>query len=299
MIDLVLRPNEFTSFTSFYLEQFWRKFFNISYYDPTKTYDKNRTLFAVWWQTVDSDPWPAHMRDLGYKVVVDNIWERQKFRTDYHWIEHKYSMRWNESLWWESLGYADYVPQRNLEYLAFMQMRLAKPERDRIHNELGQFLDRMLWSYLAKNKTLADDTTDELSGQRYMHPNWYNKTYCSLVVETYVNGGLHASEKTYKPIAYYHPFMTISVPGTLAFLKNAGFETFDNLFDESYDNIHNLDLRLDIIKSNLESIRLDKSYDKLTLDKIEYNHNKFFNKQETLTSMEQEIVNPLLEYAEA
>jgi hypothetical protein len=298
MIDLVLRENEFTSFTSFYLEDFWKKFFNISLYDPTKKYNKNRTLFAVWWQNVDSDPWVKKMKEDGYKLIVDNIWEKQTFRKDFYWIEHKYSMRWNESLWWESLGYSEYTPKKRSQYIALMQLRLKRPERDIIVDKLDFFLNQMLWSYLAKNKKLPYDTDDENSGQRYMHPFWYDTTYCSLVVETSISGDLHVSEKSYKPIAYYHPFMSLSVPGTLQFLKDAGFETFDNLFNEDYDNIESLDLRLEIIKENLRSVSLNSYYDKLTLDKLEHNHNHFFNKEKILFHMQKEIIEPILEYAE-
>ena len=297
MIDLVLRAGEFTSFTSYYLEDFWKKFFNLSYYDSNKTYDKKRTLFVVWWQNL-SDPWITKMKNDGYKIIVDNLWEKQTFRSDFYWMEHKYSMRWNESLWWESLGYSNYKPKKNLQYIALMQMRQQKQERDYILNYFESLLNTMLWSYQAKEKFLPNDTNDENSGQRYMHPTWYDSTFCSIVIETFVQYEFHVSEKSYKPIAYYHPFLSISVPGTVQFLKDAGFETFDNIFDESYDNKQSFQERLKIIKENLSNIRIDTSYDKLTLDKLEYNHNYFFNKEKTYQSIEDEIIKPILEYAE-
>jgi hypothetical protein len=297
-IDLVLRPNEFTSFTSFYLEEFWRRYFNISLYDSQKTYDKNRTLFAVWWMNVDTDPWVKDMQSQGYKIVVDNLWERRTYRDDFYWIEHKYSMGWNESLWWEALGYSTYYPQKNLEYIALLQLRLQKPERDCIVDSFDALLPKILWSYLSRGKLLPNDADmNDPSVQRYMHESWYNTTYCSVVTESFQHGDIHISEKSYKPLAYYHPFMVLGCPGTLQSLKEAGFETFNNLFDESYDTIDNFESRLKIVKSNLENIDL-KDYDKLTLDKLEHNHNHFFNKARTLELIEKEIIIPLIEYAE-
>jgi len=298
-IDLILRPDEFTSFTSYYLEDFWRNFFNISYYDSNKTYDKNNTVFVVWWMSAENDLWPREMKDQGYKIAVDNLWDRRRFREDFYWIEHEYSMRWNESLWWRALGYADYFPLDKPEYLSLMQLRQRKPARDYIISELNDLLDRMLWSYLAIGKRLPNDTLDEQQGQRYMHPSWYGKTYCTVLVETFLDLPLHVSEKSYKPLAYYHPFLSVSAPGTLAFLKEAGFETFDNIFDESYDNMLAFEDRISVIKSNLKNIDIKNGYDKLTLDKMKHTHDLFFNETRVKEEMHHNIVLPLLEYAAA
>lgn len=296
-IDLVLRSEEFTSFTSYYLEEFWNKFFNVSWYDPDKTYDKTRTLFAVWWANVNNDPWIEDMKQQGYKIVVDNLWEGVTHRTDYYWIEHPRSMCWNESLWWHALGYSAYRPQKDLQYRALMQLRSRKPARDMIVEHLNSLLPEILWSYLPRNQMLPNDTTDALQGQRYMHPSWYDQTFCSLVVETGQTGNFHVSEKSYKPLAYYHPCIIFGVPGTLKFLRDYGFETFENIFDESYDVIDNFDQRLEIIERNIEIIELDH-YDKLTQDKIQHNHALFFNEDLVLKNIQHYVVEPLIHYAE-
>ena len=71
---LVLRPNEFTSFTSYYLEEFWSRYFDISLYESNKTYDQSGTVFAVWWMNAD-DEYSRRLLDQGHKVIVDNLWE--------------------------------------------------------------------------------------------------------------------------------------------------------------------------------------------------------------------------------
>jgi hypothetical protein len=297
-INLVLQPDQFTSFTSYYLEEYWRRYFDISIYDPVKTYEKKGTVFVVWWMEADRDPWCRTMQDKGYKVAIDNLWEPLTLRDDYHWIEHKFSMRWNESLWWRALGYESYRPNKQVRYRALMQMRQPKPSRDLILDFFQDTLSSLLWSYMAKNKRLPLDTDDPLQGQRYMHPSWYDETYCSVVVETFQDKILHASEKSYKPIAYYHPYMIVSVPGALDRLKEQGFATFDNIFDESYDQKVELESRLQIIQSNLRSMDVGTGYDQETLARIKHNHDLFFDVTLVETAMTQEIVLPLLEYAE-
>ena len=297
-IKLILRPGEFTSFTSYYLESFWNLYFDISYYNPNQTYDKQRTLFAVWWQNADSD-WVRNMRDSGYKVVVDNLWEATTHRSDFYWLEHKYAFWWNESLWWQSLGYSSYIPKKDLKYSALLQVRRASLIRENIieYFKHHSTINSMLWSYLGKNKKLPGDCDDIDKSQRFMNPSWYDSTYCSLVIETSQVQPTFVTEKSYKPIAYFHPFMIIGSPGTLAFLRQAGFETFDNLFDESYDSVHDLHQRLDIINSNLLHIDLT-NYDTLTLDKLSHNHHRFFDENFVKNSMISELVTPLIAYAE-
>ena len=71
----------------------------------------------------------------------------------------------------------------------------------------------------------------------------YDKTvflnsFFSLVTETEnLDKILFLTEKTYKPIYTLHPFLMWSSRGHLSELKNQGYETFPDLFDESYDDM--------------------------------------------------------------
>ena len=47
------------------------------------------------------------------------------------------------------------------------------------------------------------------------------------------------SEKAFKGIAYKHPFILLSTPGTLNCLTKIGYQTFDGIIDETYDTIEN------------------------------------------------------------
>jgi hypothetical protein len=293
-IKLVLRPNEFTSFTSYYLESFWREYFDIEYYDSGCKYDRANTVFAVWWMNADTE-WPKQMQENGYLVAVDNLWERSTGRTDYHWMENPWWFWYNESLWWTALGLDQYRPNKQLVYTAFMPIRRAKPARDIIVDRLGNLKQTMLWSY--QNQTLPYDTQDLDQGQRHASPFWYDSSYSSLVVETRQQDPLYITEKTFKPVAFYHPFQVIAMPGVLAKLKEQGFETYSNLFDESYDTIEDLDQRLAIIINNLKEIKLIE-YDLLTKEKMQYNHNRFFDTDLVKQRIVTEIINPLINYVQ-
>lgn len=295
-IKLVLRPGEFTSFTSYYLEPLWREYFDIQCYDSTQTYDHN-SVFAVWWMNAN-DPWIRDRFDNGHCILVDSLWEVPgsiKVYKDYYQIENPNWFWYNESLWWHAMGYNNYSPCENFKHCALMPMRKVKPERDYILSKLGNIKDSMLWSY--KERSLPNDILDPNQGQRYVNRQWYDTTWSSLVVETQAKGPLFLTEKTFKPLAFHHPFQVIASAGTLNKLRNLGFETYSNLFDESYDNIEHFDQRLAIIIDNLKSIEI-KSYDSLTLDKLNYNRQRFFDQLLVKERIVTEIINPIINYVE-
>jgi len=293
---IILRPEEFTSFGSNYLGSLWRTYFDISWYDPTSTYHKTNTLFVVPWQNADDD-YSKNLRAQGYKVVVDNLWEVSTMRTDYYWLENPNWCWYNESLWWRSLGYHQYTPNKKYSKLALMPINRISHERDQIVSKLGPLLDNFIWSY--RDKILPNDTlTTDIGYQRFFNPAWYDDTYFSAVVETHQQGVCYwPTEKTFKACAYYHPFLLIGQHHTLKRLKKLGFETYDNIFDESYDDIVEFDIRFDSVIQNIKNFSTT-SYDTLTQQKLKHNHFHFFNQDLATSRIISEIIEPLLHHAE-
>jgi hypothetical protein len=297
-ITLVLRPDEFTSFTSYYLENFWRKYFNIELFNSDKSYDAKSTIF-VGWVTNVNDEYLQQLTNLGYKVVIDHLWEVPKLTSNKNYYElHNRNWCWyNESLWWQSLGYHNYVPEKNYKKIAFMPIRRPSKQRDMIIESLGARLDNFIWSY--QDKKLPNDvSTVEPHYQRFFNPEWYDDTYFSTVLETMQHGLCWwPTDKTFKACAYYHPFLIIGQHHTLKRLKELGFETYDNIFDESYDGIEDFNARLDAIIKNIDNFDT-KPYDSVTNEKLQHNHNLFFNKELIEQRILKEIVEPLIGYAE-
>jgi len=59
------------------------------------------------------------------------------------------------------------------------------------------------------------------------------------------------SEKTFKAMYYELPFLIVAPTSTLKFLREIGFETFPEIFDETYDNIVDSHERLELIKGEI------------------------------------------------
>lgn len=292
-IELVLRENEFTSFTSYYLEEFWRRWFDIKIYQPDATYDRT-AVFAVWWMNARDD-YVVQLQSQGRKVMVDYLWEYPMEHDDgLYWIQYADWARLNESLWWSALGYSRYVPNKKISHLAFMPMRRSSQARDRLFATMEPLLDRFIWSY--RDRPLPDDG-DSSHGewQRFMNPSWYDRCFGSIVAETDTRT-VWITEKSFKPIAYHHPYVIFAAPGHLGRIRELGFETFDNIFDESYDTESDIETRCKILYENAR--RMDSStYDAETQRKLQHNHHHFFNQALVETMIQQQIVEPILNYA--
>jgi hypothetical protein len=177
-------------------------------------------------------------------------------------------------------------------------MRLAKKHRDSLLDKMTPLIDDFIFSYVQKGISLPNDIGQNSNDfQRYFNPSWYDDTYFSIVAETTIDN-LFVTEKTFKPITFSHPFLVYGQCGILNFLKQTGFETFENLFDEAYDEMADANIRLNMIYDNVLNFEKIK-YDQLTLQKLQHNKNLFFDDVMVKEKIITEIINPIKEYWES
>ena len=98
----------------------------------------------------------------------------------------------------------------------------------------------------------------------------------------YFGRRLHITEKTFRAIALEMPFVLVAPACSLAYMREYGFRTFGDVFDESYD------LETDDVRRIERVTKLLKELDNLTvkerqhihracLSAVEHNYNHFFN----------------------
>ena len=176
------------------------------------------------------------------------------------------------------------------------------------------FVDKLISADLVKNCKTSFSPQD--NNQHYTNHNFENKNFspqnssieswfvlnthsaadsADYTCEDYVLSGIeivletlfddtrwHLTEKTLRPIACSKPFILASTPGSLQYLRNYGFKTFQGLIDETYDTISDPCLRLDAIVNEMKRIsnlgpqqKIDLYYQ---LDTVcQYNKQHFFN----------------------
>lgn len=284
---------------STWLQQVIEPHLTLECYDPDKTYHKGSTVFYAPYRALVTDI-QQQFADNGFKIAYDNLWEQPDTDSSKYILQHPNWFRYYESLWYTHVGYHKFQPQRTYKHLALMPMRQQKQQRDLAAQKLQPWLDDFIWSYVAQGRQLPNggDAVNDWNAQRFFNPDWYNNTCFSLVVEgsVYTTHGTFITEKTYKPIAFYHPFVILASPGILSFLRSQGFETFENLFDESYDSEPVWQKRLDCLVNNVKQFQ-KQPYDQLTQQKIIHNHELFFDSALVTDHIVRDIVYPLLNWA--
>jgi hypothetical protein len=87
------------------------------------------------------------------------------------------------------------------------------------------------------------------------HTDHHKNSYLYICTETYVHGD-HKSltEKVFKPIANFQPFIFVAYPGALDLLKRLGFKTFSPFINESYDSEIDQVKRLQMIYKEIERL---------------------------------------------
>lgn len=193
----------------------------------------------------------------------------------------------------------------------FMSLDKQRVERDYVFDSLGNLLLDSVHSYRSRGIYLPNDYHDPVLQQRYINPDWMHTTAFTLAVETYVDekdtpgysltlkDQLFLCEKSYKPVAAQHPMLLVSTPGNLAYFRSQGFETFPELFDESYDDVLDWKQRVQcVIRQVVEFDR--RSVDQpVVIQKLQHNQARFFDRTITADLAYRTIQQPMFEFVNA
>lgn len=237
----------------------------------------------------------GHTPDIipGIQVVATPYW---------YWIMDQPNFR--------DYKYHDYVQQPRHQYRFFMQLSLQRQDRDQLFRQIEPIRHLGLYSYRSQGINLPNDVDSDTvhNWQRYMNWDWINACSITLVVESNLddrdftgisitrNNNRFICEKTYKPLAYGHAFLMAGNCGNLSHVREQGFETFPELWDESYDE---LSLYTDRIARLMDII---KQFDPAALNqprvqqKIAHNRARFFDGALVQQLQKETIIDPVLRF---
>jgi hypothetical protein len=301
-INLVLSKSNWTSFHQVAFTHILQDYFDIVFVEDTIPSKDNSLLVS----NPRNTDWYQELVQQGYPLVIDLMWGERDPSIDNSFKLAAPNWFWyHEALLYFRKGYDQYIPSRNYVKKALMPMGLRKESHDLLFDQVTNYLDDFVYSYIERlGRYLPNDAPTNFYGstmqnQRYFNPEWYDDTYFSLVSETRIDNQfeLHITEKTFKPIAFYHPFLIWGQPKVLAHLTSLGFATYDNLFDESYDSEYDNIKRLNKILDNIKSFEYVE-FDSITNQKAEHNHQLFFNIDTVKVRVKKEIVDPIIEFFE-
>ena len=293
---LLLHPDKWSNAVVPYLEHLFDEYFERVFIDPSETYDPKASI--VYTHCLDTH-WVIDWRDNGYQVAVDNLWEvpwPNRPDSVFTIMPSPWFFRANESLCYEYLGYHQYTRMPNITKTFLMLMNDKRLHRDQIYEQID--LDNSLHSYIGRGVLLNHNDIDitDHAWQRYSNPDWYNITNFSMIVESVTfSEPLGPTEKTYKPIAFEHPFMLWGPAGYLKQLHQQGFQTFDHIIDESYDNEQDHSVRLSKIIDQVNMLKNIELTDEETVKRTRHNHSLFFDTAWSKQQFDKNLFQPLLE----
>lgn len=123
---------------------------------------------------------------------------------------------------------------------------------------------------------------DVFSNLKYTTKSHYGETLFNIISETsFENESLNLTEKSFKALANSHPFLIIGDRYSNQYIKDLGFEQYDDIIDYSFDSIENRDERLNAAFKEIKkiySIGRDGMIEwyRNNIDKINDNRQKFF-----------------------
>ena len=227
-------------------------------------------------------------------------------------------------------------PGRNVqrEYHFICLNNYEKPHRSSLVETFKNtdLKEKILYSYLNPNnkelQTFIDgshDANNITEWQDILPTDIIDKSYLYISTETHFENEKTLlqkedtsfinpvqgwwSEKTFKAFYWEKPFIVVAPTSTLQFLKQLGFETFPEFFDETYDSIVDNHERLELLKGeifktcskSLEEIH-DLYYSDTVQQKLKHNKklfyqlekltpfNRYYNCYNTITTDNQEIL---------
>jgi hypothetical protein len=293
------------------------KFFSIEHYQHHENYPADTVFVMGCNGYLDSE---RRKYFENRRVVVDALWESNTGKwagcfhnsKENHFIFYgnkkniedtrlQFVPNWfwyNESLWFMSRGY------HNLKYNPTYQKKFLMPIghwrewRQKVITSLEPYLKDSYYSCVSQNVLLPNTPTAKRMDTRYMDPIWFQDTHYSIVLEsarTWEQAVCFLTEKTYKALAGFHPLMILGAPGLLELLETQGFVTFDNIFDESYDCLSDLDDKISIVIQNIESYAYG-AIGAETQERVEHNFYHFYNQNLVEKGILNDIIFPLINW---
>jgi hypothetical protein len=283
----------------------------------TRTDFFNRNTYILW----DFKKHNANLFPAGHIVVSERGEYVDELCCKYGWIPHYYFYHgWACLDWFRGYDRTFLIPRakdRNPTRTFMSPNRIVAGKRDhRVlflynifknqleHNHISaprvcQYEHVDISIIAQKYKNVYQDITDVLAqadlprlfaGEEsqemhsYQLGNWAEAADSLVYVPTetvYFGQRQHLTEKTFKAIALEMPFVLVAPAGSLSYLREYGFQTFADVFDESYDtetdDIRRIEKVTDLLKHlNNLSVAERQQIHKACLPIVEHNYNHFY-----------------------
>jgi hypothetical protein len=151
------------------------------------------------------------------------------------------------------LKFSELMITQGLEKSCKMNISAIEPELD-IHYNQHRFSDSK-WRPVCVLENHFPTSTAPSHCSADFDLNDYESTDIEVVLETlFDDARLHLTEKALRPIACGQPFIMVGPHGSLEYLRSYGFQTFETVWDESYDQEPDAQKRMEAVTDLMKQI---------------------------------------------
>jgi len=172
----------------------------------------------------------------------------------------------------------------NLEYLSdILKGKFQENDAEKVNQYWYDAVIGNLNDINPKKQVVDIENIKGARGHGWERKDTYLNSYINITTESlFFEDCWYMSEKIFKPIANLQPFIIIGSPQTLKTLKQLGFETFSDFWDESYDE------ETDPLKRIEKIYKLLEYLNNLSMDEI---HNIYQKSIPILKHNQQKLLN--------
>lgn len=327
-LQIIYHPQEHLGLRCAWLANWIEPVFEFVPFMAGAKYDKSAVLCTPYQTALCGNAWYQSLQEQGHQLIIEHLWDGD-VDTVSNTLEVPGALMLRNTNWiwycdsarWRAYGFLTRKPAPAVTNSFLMPMYKQRWHRDQIVQDLALELTSAVWSYASTGRVLQPEPDPLKEWVHHFDGTWYDSTAFSVVVESYMRtdawspaaGTLlknrhpvyrtEVSEKIFKPMLGQHPFMVYGSVDTLAYLHREGFETFDNLWDESYDAVSKDSDRFDavtgVVKRTVSEWQQGNNFrDTLTCEKIAHNHARLFDQQLVAQRFRDEIIHDILNFAQ-
>lgn len=190
-----------------------------------------------------------------YKIISNNArWAQVRHPIDakYHlWNKTKIFCAYYGRPLWHRIGIASHLKTHH-DLTSYVNLRgvYASDESRKLFEltELFHYAPEQISNFvsIAKDLPLVIETEDkytpgeqDTSGFTDQLLDFYTNIFIDIVAETFTSGQtFFPTEKTFRPMLMKKPFILMGPINNLIYLRQMGFKTFHDYWDEDYDGYH-------------------------------------------------------------
>ena len=184
-------------------------------------------------------------------AIYFNVYKPQVPEYDTERVPEKLFLSWNRRFRDHRIAIALGLEYLNLVDRSYVSMGKTDPENEfvtvkstfnsHLSADFFRIDDECVDRFINKLPLVLDGETDTNKMCQDFddaNRNYYQTSLVSIVTETNFNAReVTLTEKSFKPSKEKHPFILVGAPGTVRALQDMGFKTFNEFWDENYDNI--------------------------------------------------------------